>query len=73
MTGESDEAAAGDGVWLMPLSVVNRRIQGIDRVLSAEVSGDAEYRFTMIREGLRACLFYLCPAGFYIRPMIPVR
>lgn len=71
MTGESDEAATGDGVWLLPLAVVNRRIGGIDRVLSADVSGDAEYRFAMIRQGLRACMFYLSPAGWYIRPMIP--
>jgi hypothetical protein len=71
MAGESPDAARASGVWLLPVAVANRRMQGIDRVLATEVSGDAEYRFKMIRPGLRPCLFYLSPAGWYIRPMIP--
>jgi hypothetical protein len=43
-TGESAAGAASGDVWLLPVAAVSRRIQGIDRVLSADVSGDAEYR-----------------------------
>jgi len=71
MAGQSGDSSAGHEVRLLPVAVVDRHIEAIDRVLSAGVSGDAKYRFTMIRPGLRACLFYLSQGGWYIRPMIP--
>lgn len=42
----------------------------LDKVLST-LSGNASYRFKMIRPHLRACLFYVSPQGWYIRPMLP--
>jgi hypothetical protein len=71
MTGEADDAASRDEVRLMPVSMISRHVGSIDRILATCLTGDSRYRFTMIRPGLRACLFYLSPECWYIRPMIP--
>ncbi len=71
MTGEVEDAGSTDEVRLLPVAVISRHVQGIDKVLAAGLSGKEAYRFKMIREGLRSCLFYLSLDCWYIRPMIP--
>ncbi|MFD4243686.1 DEAD/DEAH box helicase [Streptomyces sp. NPDC058525] len=61
---------SGTEVRLVPTTAVAKHASDLDRVLST-LSGNASYRFKMIRSHLRACLFYVSPQGWYIRPMIP--
>ncbi len=68
---DTDRATARD-VHLLPLATVNAHIEQIDRILAAGCRDEAtRFQFEMIRPGLPACLFYLSPLGWYIRPMIP--
>lgn len=68
---DPDPDAAYD-VHLLPLATVNAHIEQIDRILAASCREEGtRFTFEMIRPGLPACLFYLSPGGWYIRPMIP--
>lgn len=60
----------GTEVRLVPVPTVAKHAVELDRVLST-LAGNASYRFKMVRSQLRACLFYVSPQGWYIRPMIP--
>ncbi|MGH3712034.1 MAG: DEAD/DEAH box helicase [Micromonosporaceae bacterium] len=71
MTDESAETGPRGDMWLLPISVINRRVEEIDRALSTGLGDSQTFRFQMIRPGLRSCLFYLAPDGWYIRPYIP--
>jgi DEAD/DEAH box helicase len=57
-------------VKLLPMSAVHRQAGRIDRVLS-EATGDLRYRYTMIRDRVDRCLFYLAWDGILLRPYIP--
>jgi hypothetical protein len=73
MTDPDADAATARDVRLLPLATVNAHIRQIDRILAGHCrdDDDTKYAFEMIRPGLPACLFYLSPAAWYIRPMIP--
>ncbi|MEU2391961.1 DEAD/DEAH box helicase [Streptomyces sp. NPDC007369] len=60
---------SGTEVRLVPATMVAKHAPDLDKVLST-LSGNASYRFKMIRPHLRACLFYVSPQRWYIRPMI---
>ncbi|MEV7465469.1 DEAD/DEAH box helicase [Streptomyces kronopolitis] len=66
----TDAQAAESEVRLLPVTTVTRRTEALDKVLIT-LSGDAKYRFSMVRQQLRSCLFYVSSQGWYIRPMIP--
>ncbi|MCX2933435.1 DEAD/DEAH box helicase [Mycobacterium sp. CVI_P3] len=57
-------------VRLLPVTAVARKAVDLDRILSA-LTGDASYRFNMLRANLASCLIYVSRREFYIRPMIP--
>ncbi|MFF8029649.1 hypothetical protein ACFZDJ_53360 [Streptomyces sp. NPDC007896] len=64
------DAYGGTDVRLVPVPTVAKHAVELDRVLSTLV-GNSWHRFKMVRSQLRACLFYVSPQGWYIRPMIP--
>ncbi|MEW2290989.1 DEAD/DEAH box helicase [Streptomyces sp. NPDC047841] len=66
----TDRQAPESEVRLLPVATVAKRTEALDKVLIT-LSGDAKHRFSMIRQQLRSCLFYVSSHGWYIRPMIP--
>ena len=60
-------------VRLIPISVVASRISQIDSVLNTELEAwsSERYRFSMLRDNLGSCLFYVSRSAWSIRPMIP--
>ncbi|MEU6216965.1 DEAD/DEAH box helicase [Streptomyces sp. NPDC047022] len=60
----------GTEVRLLPVPTVAKHAAELDMVLST-LTGNAWHRFKMVRSQLRACLFYVSPQGWYIRPLIP--
>ncbi len=73
MTGEGADTSSAHEVRLIPISAVADRLNAVDAVLDAGLTRrtPARYRFSMIRESLGSCLFYVSRDNWYIRPMIP--
>ena len=73
MTGEGADTSSWHEVRMLPISAISARINEIDTVLDAGIARrtPARYRFSMLRESLASCLFYVSRGGWYIRPMIP--
>lgn len=70
MIAPKGATADASEIRMLPIGAVARHIENIDRVL-AGLTGDAAYRFRMLRANLGSCLFYVSRREFYIRPMIP--
>lgn len=70
MVAPAGPAADASEVRLIPIGAIARHADAIDQVLAA-MTGDASYRFKMLRANLASCLFYVARREFYIRPMIP--
>ena len=73
MTGEGADTSSWHEVRLIPMSAIASRLSEIDSVLDAGLTArtSARYRFSMLRENLVSCLFYVSRGKWYIRPMIP--
>ncbi|GAA1817767.1 hypothetical protein GCM10009749_29810 [Agromyces neolithicus] len=73
MTGEGADTSSWPEVRMIPISATASRLNEIDAVLDAGLAARTppRYRFTMIRESLVSCLFYVSRGKWYIRPMIP--
>ncbi|MGJ8721566.1 MAG: DEAD/DEAH box helicase [Salinibacterium amurskyense] len=73
MSGEGADTASAHEVRLIPISAVADRLNDLDSVLGAGLlpRTPLRYRFSMIRESLGSCLFYVSRSKWYIRPMIP--
>ena len=65
------ETVTTEDVRLLPLSAVAERIAELDQVLSVGLPVDSKFKFSMVRQSLVSCLFFVASAGWYIRPMIP--
>ncbi|MFI8504554.1 DEAD/DEAH box helicase [Streptomyces sp. NPDC085524] len=66
----TDDQGEDTEVRMLPVATVARHTEAFDKVLIA-LDGPAKFRFEMIRQQLRSCLFYVSSQGWYIRPMIP--
>lgn len=66
----TDEQGGDTEVRLLPVATVARHTEALDKVLIT-LDGPEKFRFEMIRQQLRSCLFYVSSQGWYIRPMIP--
>ncbi|MGW6476353.1 DEAD/DEAH box helicase [Streptomyces sp. NPDC055059] len=66
----TDEQGENTEVRLLPVATVAKHTEALDKVLIT-LDGNEKYRFDMIRQQLRSCLFYISSQGWYIRPMIP--
>lgn len=73
MTGEGADTSSWNEVRMIPISAVAARLNEIDSVLDTGLAArtPARYRFSMLRESLASCLFYVSRGKWYIRPMIP--
>lgn len=73
MAGEGADTSSWHEVRLIPMSAIASRLSEIDSVLDAGLPArtSARYRFSMLRENLVSCLFYVSRGRWYIRPMIP--
>ncbi|MFJ2722422.1 DEAD/DEAH box helicase [Streptomyces sp. NPDC087437] len=66
----TDEQGEDTEVRLLPVATVAKHTEALDKVLIT-LDGPDKFRFEMIRQQLRSCLFYVSSQGWYIRPMIP--
>lgn len=66
----TDEQGEDTEVRLLPVATVAKHTEALDKVLIT-LDGPEKFRFEMIRQQLRSCLFYVSSQGWYIRPMIP--
>lgn len=71
LVGKGPDTSNPTEVRLIPLPFIEQKLVDIDAVLAAELTGDASWRFKMIRAHLGSCLFYVSRSGWCIRPMIP--
>ncbi|WP_225659159.1 DEAD/DEAH box helicase [Streptomyces sichuanensis] len=70
MTRLTDEQGEDTEVRLLPVATVAKHTEALDKVLIT-MDGPNKFRFEMIRQQLRSCLFYVNSQSWYIRPMIP--
>lgn len=72
MTGEGADTSSWHEVRMIPLAAIASRLHDIDSVLDTGIVSrtSARFRFSMLRENLASCLFYVSRDGWYIRPMI---
>lgn len=73
MTGEGADTSSWHEVRMLPISVIASRLSEIYSVLDAALAARTPqwYRFSILRENLHSCLFYVSRSAWYIRPMIP--